>query len=105
MSVYLFDASSIVNLIKEGSARVFEHGVTIDLALYEALNVVWKEFKVLGRMDEETALEYVDVLVKVFEAVETVDVKGSGRDIFDIASSEGLTIYDASYPYLAIKTG
>ena len=103
MSVYLFDASSIVNLVKKGSARVFEYGVTIDLAFYEALNAVWKEFKLLGRIDEEAALEYVDVLVKVFEAVETIDIKGSGRDIFDIASREGLTIYDASYLYLAIK--
>jgi len=48
--VYLLDVSSIVNLIKKGMVKPFANGVTIDLALYETLNAVWKEYKLLGKL-------------------------------------------------------
>ncbi|RLI23302.1 DNA-binding protein, partial [Candidatus Bathyarchaeota archaeon] len=38
MTTYLFDSSSIVNLIKKGSIKPFAKGVTISLAFYECLN-------------------------------------------------------------------
>jgi len=101
--VYLFDASSIVNLIKKGLAKVFLHGVTTDLALYESLNAVWKEFKLMKRIDEETALEYVDVIAKVFRAIKKVGIEDCEKEVFKVASRDDLTIYDAAYLYLAIK--
>jgi len=101
--VYLFDASSIVNLIKKGLMKVFLHGVTTDLALYESLSAVWKEFKLMKRIDEETALEYIDVIAKVFKAIKKVSIEGCEKEVFKVASKESLTIYDAAYLYLAIK--
>lgn len=101
--MYLFDASTIINLIKRGIARVFAYGATTDLALYESLNAVWKEFKLLKRIDEETALEYVDVVTKVFKAIEKVSIEGNEEEVFKLASKENLSIYDASYLYAAIK--
>ncbi len=101
--MYLFDASSIVNLVKRGLVRVFEHGTTIDLALYEALNAVWKEHKLLGRIDEETAREYVEILAGIFEAIQMVSIRSLEEEVFRFASKENLTIYDASYLYIAVK--
>ncbi|ABL78775.1 type II toxin-antitoxin system VapC family toxin [Thermofilum pendens] len=103
--MYVFDASSIVNLVKKGSAKVFELGVTLDLALYESLNSVWKEYKLLGRIDRETAANYADVLAKVFEGIKSLSIKGSERDVLEIALKENLTVYDASYLYLAMRDG
>ncbi|WP_232085479.1 type II toxin-antitoxin system VapC family toxin [Conexivisphaera calida] len=103
MYLYVFDASSILNLTKRGLAKIFMNGSTLNLAYYESLNAVWKEFALLKRIDEETALEYVRVLDMVFEALEKEDIEGYEMDIFRLASNEGLTVYDASYLFLAIR--
>lgn len=101
--MYLFDASSIVNLVKKGVVRVFAYGATTDLALYEALNAIWKESKLLKRIDEETALEYVDILSMVFKVIKKISIEGSEDEVFKLALREGLTVYDASYLYPAIR--
>lgn len=103
--MYLFDASSIVNLVKRGLARVFMQGVTLDLAFYEALNAIWKEHVLLERIDEETALEYAAVIARVFQALERLDVQDYLEDVLRLAFSEGLTVYDAAYLYTAARRG
>jgi predicted nucleic acid-binding protein len=50
--VYLFDASTIVNLIKKGSMKAFIKGSPLNLALYETTNAIWKEHK-FGKIDEK----------------------------------------------------
>jgi len=82
---------------------VFEYGVTTNLALYESLNAIWKEFKLLRRIDEDVALEYVQIISKVFEVIKITDIKGSEDRVFKLASDEKITIYDATYLYLAIE--
>ncbi|OWJ54852.1 type II toxin-antitoxin system VapC family toxin [Pyrodictium delaneyi] len=103
--MYLFDASALVNLIRKGRVRPLARGATIELALYESLNAVWKEYKLLGRIDEETALELVDVISSVFNVIEVLSVKGLEKGIFELAARDGLTVYDASYLYVAMKNG
>ncbi len=103
VKTYLFDASSIVNLVKKGFVRVFLDGATLDLALYESLNAVWKEYVLLSKLDEKTAIEYIETLTTIFDALDLLSIKGLGLEIFKLALKEQLTIYDASYLYMAIK--
>jgi len=53
--MYLLDASAISNLVKKGCLKPLAKEATPDLAIYEALNVVWEEHYLLRRLDEETA--------------------------------------------------
>jgi len=66
---------------------------------------VWKEHKLLKRIDRETAAEFVEILSRLFEAVRVLSVRGSEGEIFDLASKEGLTVYDASYLWVAAERG
>jgi predicted nucleic acid-binding protein len=79
--------------------------VTLDLATYESLNAVWKEQLLLKRLDEDTALEFLDVLSEVFSVMELLSIRGLEREAFQYASKEGLSVYDASYLYMAAKGG
>ena len=101
--MYLFDASSIVNLVKRGILRVLGQGLTIDLARYEALNAVWKEYLLLKQIDRETMLEFTDILSKIFDIIRIENIQGNEREVIELAAREKLTIYDASYLLLAIK--
>jgi predicted nucleic acid-binding protein len=100
--VYLFDASAIVNLIKKGFMKAFIKGFSLDLALYETMNAIWKEHK-LGRIDEKTVLEYIEVLTMAFKLFEILSIGAYEKEVFKLAVKEELTIYDASYLFLAIK--
>ena len=100
--VYLFDASAIVNLIKKGFMKAFIKGFSLNLALYETMNAIWKEHK-FGKIDEETALEYIEVLTMAFKLFEILSISAYEKEVLKLAVKEELTIYDASYLFLAIK--
>jgi len=102
---YLFDASSIVNLVKKGSLNAFTQGATIDLALYEALNAVWKEHYLLKRIDGETALKLAGILRGVFDVLDVYSIRGFEEDVLNLALKEEVTVYDASYIHVAMKNG
>ncbi len=101
--MYLFDASAVVNLIKQGFVRILGEGSTIDLAYYESLSAVWREYKFLGRIDWETASELVKIVGRVFEIIDTYNARGGEEKILELALRENLTIYDASYLFTAIS--
>jgi len=101
--MYLFDASSIINLVKKGIVKLFEEGATIDLALYESINVIWKEHILLKKIDEDTACKFITIITRVFDILEILSIKGSEEEIFRTALNEGLNIYDSSYIYTALK--
>jgi len=100
---YLFDASSIVNLIKKGTLKGFEEGVTIELALYESLNAVWKEYELLKRIDKDTFMEVIDIVSDLFKVIEMLSIRGCEREVISMALKENVTVYDASYLYIAVK--
>ncbi len=101
--MYLFDASAIVNLVKHGVTRVFEKGLTIDLARYETLNAIWKEYKILRRIDERKALELIEIISSILEIIEIKSIEGNEEKVLELAVNENLTIYDASYLFIAIN--
>jgi len=99
--VYLFDASSILNLIKRGSVTPLADGLTLDLTLYECLNAIWKECKLLERFGEDVALDYVGIVADLFRSMRVSSIKGLEEEVFELACEEGVTVYDASYLHLA----
>lgn len=105
MITYLFDANSLINLTKRGVLEPFAKGATIELALYESLSAIWKEFRLLKKINEQTAELFVEVLCGVFNVLEIISIKSLEKEVFKLASKEGLTIYDASYMYAAMVKG
>ena len=102
---YLMDASSIGILIgrmKEKAVEFLEGTATLDLALYELGNLIWKECVLKRMISREEALERMEDLVKALglmdlEKLEREDV----RDTMMLAVDLDLTFYDASYLHTA----
>ena len=99
----LYDASSIINLLKRGVTKVFAEGVTIELAVYEAVNALWKECYLLKRIKVETAQRFLELLKDIFATIDIYSIKGFEEEAFKIALNEGITFYDASYICIAMK--
>jgi len=64
---------------------------------------VWKEYKLLGRIDRETALSLIKAIGNVLTVIKMESIKGFEDEVFSLACKENLTIYDASYLYTSIK--
>ena len=90
-------------MVKRGLTSPLAEGLTLDLAVYECLNVVWKERKLLKRIDEETALSLVKLMSDALAFTEIRSIKGLEGEVFSLACREGLTVYDASYLYTSIR--
>jgi len=79
----------------------------LDLTLYEACNVFWKECAKLHRIDAETAKRGCRLAVTL--AVEYAILHGleelDPSRVVAIAMEEGITVYDASYIALAKQLG
>ena len=101
--MYLYDASAILNLVKRGELRVFLGGHTLDLAIYEVANAVWKECYLLGKIKIETAYKVIELVSGIFNVLNLHSVKGFEKEVMDIAVKEGVTFYDASYMYIAMR--
>jgi predicted nucleic acid-binding protein len=106
---YVLDASAIGALLErlgERGLRYLEGAVTLDLALYELGNVLWKACRLRGAISEEEALEGARGLARVLELVERERLGGEDvEEVMALALSLGLTFYDASYLYLAKSRG
>ncbi|MEM1509154.1 MAG: type II toxin-antitoxin system VapC family toxin [Thermofilaceae archaeon] len=89
--------------MKRGEVKVFLKGSSLDLAIYEATNAVWKECYLLRKIGEETAYKLIGLLSKVFNVLDLYTVRGFEREVVNIAVKEGITVYDAAYIYIAAQ--
>jgi len=94
---YLYDASAIVNLVKKGYVKILTEGYSLDLAIYEALNAIWKEYKKLNRIDDETAENLVGLIIETMRLMQLLDISDDEINVYRLALREDLTIYDAAY--------
>jgi predicted nucleic acid-binding protein len=101
--MYLFDASAIINLVKREYLKPFIDGATLDLAIYESLNAIWKEYLLLHHLDDETVKRLLSILRGIFSVVSIASISGYEYEVFELAVKEKLTVYDAAYLYYAAK--
>ncbi len=112
----VLDASFLVKLVLEekGSekarslariwARNGETLATIDLALPESLNAIWKHCRKIGDLDTDEAYETIRDLLKLWTTLRIYSSKEVTREAFKLAVEEDITVYDALYIQLAIST-
>jgi predicted nucleic acid-binding protein len=103
LKMYLFDASAIINLVKREYLKPFIDGATLDLAIYESLNAIWKEYLLLHHLDDETVKRLLSILRGIFSVVSIASISGYEYEVFELAVKEKLTVYDAAYLYYAAK--
>lgn len=98
----IFDASAILNLLEGGSLPNLSESGTIDLALYEIGNAVWKHVhltKKLSQSQGEKIILSASILIGEMLLVNT-----DSTNVLKLAVKEDLTFYDASYLQVAYST-
>ena len=98
---YLFDASSIFMALKMARLVPLGGQAIQWLTVYEVLNALWKEAYLLHKLDVEEASSLIGVFRDLVGEMLILDTRGLEQNIFRIAFSKGVTVYDASYIALA----
>ncbi len=100
-SQYLLDASAIYPLVLRLRKKFLEYAdrfTVLDLTIYEVGNALWKEYR-LGRIRD------LATVAKLFEfilgSIRVLRLGSEIHNVLDLAVSENLTFYDASYLYMA----
>ena len=113
----MLDASFLAKLVlgEEGSeearglarswARSGEVVATVDLALPEALNTVWKHCLRIGDISRDEAVDIVEDLLKLWRTLRVYPSSKVAREAFALALEEDITVYDALYLQLARAVG
>ena len=99
-SPYLFDASSVVDIILGRGATdigidVLFDEYWLDLTRYEAANAIWK----IGFARDEVRDSEIDTAVDILDRLEhEMELEsGTATSTMTVARENGLTCYDASY--------
>jgi len=92
----LFDASAIINLCRDKKIEKLLEGWTINLAIYELGNAVWKQAYIYNMINTSEATVILDALKEVFMKLKKPK-KENPLETLKIAVKEGLTYYDAAY--------
>ena len=82
-------------------ARSGEALVTVDLALPEALNTIWKHSLKIGDLSWDEAVNSAVDLLKMWATLRVYPSKKVAEEAFRLASGENITVYDALYIQLA----
>jgi predicted nucleic acid-binding protein len=106
MKQYLLDASAFMLLIKKADAfstfECLKDSSILDLTYYEVGNAVWKETVLLKLLTPEGARTLQTMAQSVLARTDRMSTESdSFEKIIEIAITEKLTFYDASYIYFA----
>jgi predicted nucleic acid-binding protein len=99
---HFFDASAIIALCSRGKADKPLEGWTLNPALYEVGNAVWKQVYLYKTFTLEEGNKALDALTEVIKKMMRTSIDDS-LDILKIAVTEGLTYYDAAYLHATLK--
>ena len=78
--------------------------ITIDLALKEVLNAIWKDATIRRTISIETAFKLQEILFSMIGT--NIEIEPEDKYLskaFEIALKTGVTVYDALYIALAIE--
>ncbi len=101
--VYLLDASSLIKALKEAKLVPLGGQALQWLTVYEILNAFWKETYLLRRLRVEEAISIISDFTELIQNMVILEPSGLEHNILQIATSKGVTAYDASYIALARK--
>ncbi|OIB56038.1 type II toxin-antitoxin system VapC family toxin [Natrialba sp. SSL1] len=103
MSDYLFDASSVVELLIGESGVDVDISILfdeylLDLTMYEAGNALWKNGLAHDNLTNSELEAAVTILSRLGTEVRLETVSNENLSLtMDVAQSNGLTFYDAAY--------
>jgi len=98
----LFDVSAIISMCMKRKFNELLDGWTIELAMYEVGNAIWKQIFLRRELDLDEGLRALKGILDLINEMRIWKIEDK-ISILKIAVTEGITYYDASYLVAAIE--
>ena len=104
----ILDSSAIIAILQKFKGKaisILEDKFTLDLALYELGNVIWKECVLRNVFSPEDAIANIKKLAEIMSImkIESLNTKEDVAEVMRLATKLKITFYDSSYLYAAKK--
>ena len=76
---------------------------TVDIALAESLNAIWKHARIHRDLEMEEAESAIQDLTKIYDAINILETKELSNEAAEISLTKGITIYDSLYIAAAMR--
>ena len=90
--------NEVTNYLKKGYSLC-----TVDIALAECLNVIWKHTNLLKDLESEEASLAIEDLTKLYDDLAITSTREIKDEATQIALSQNITVYDALFIAAAQK--
>jgi predicted nucleic acid-binding protein len=90
--------SNVKDLLKKGYILY-----TVDIALAECLNVIWKHSTLLSDLKPEDTKSAVEYLLKIYNGLNVIATQELAEETINIAQTKKTPVYDALYIALTQK--
>jgi predicted nucleic acid-binding protein len=84
--------TTITNVLKKGYTLY-----TVDIALAESLNVIWKHTNIFKDLRPEETNPTVEDLTKIYDGLNIITTREIKEETIHIALAQNITIYDSLY--------
>ena len=102
----VFDSSSIFAAILRNEVEKLVGNQTLEVARYELGNALWKQAKRnRDGLTERDLDQLAQVVTDALNLLDVASVESHEKEVLGLAIRLGLTFYDASYVYLASRSG
>jgi predicted nucleic acid-binding protein len=101
----LCDASSIFHAALGEDVSSIASSVTLDLAVYELGNILWKQRVIFKSISIEECDQLLKILNRVLGTITLLQPDGLEGEILRLAEETHLSFYDSSYLYFARRLG
>jgi predicted nucleic acid-binding protein len=90
--------NEVTNFLKKGYTLC-----TVDIALAECLNVIWKHTNLIRDLKPEEARLAVEDLTKLYDGLQVSSTRELKDEAINIATSQNMTVYDSLFVAAAQK--
>ena len=100
----IYDSSALLNLLLSKGSKalpILSKQATLDLAMYELGNSIWKISSLHKKITKEEACKILSVCVRTMEKMEVMRINGIEDNVKGISLDAKQSFYDSAYVALA----
>lgn len=84
--------TSVTGFLREGFSPY-----TVDLAMAEGLNALWKHVRLHGDLEEGDTMSAVKDLTVIYDGLKVLTARELSEEAMDLALNKEITVYDSLY--------
>ncbi|MEM3571810.1 MAG: type II toxin-antitoxin system VapC family toxin [Candidatus Bathyarchaeia archaeon] len=98
---FIFDTSSIFEVLIKGNVKVLNDNYTLEIARYELGNILWRRKTLIKDISDEEYIRLANLMKKILKLLNIINIECYEAEILKVAEEFETTFYDSSFVFIA----